>query len=235
MPTASMQKGKIIAHHYLTNDTITVRIGLSAGSKFNFKAGQFIVLDVGPNQSRSYSICSAPSAQDYLEICVKLLAQGPGSSYLRGLKLGDEVSFRGPFGTFVLGENQTPNLLFVATGTGFAPIHAMLKTLAEQQSEQNILLLFGLRNEKSIFFPERLDLLKKQLHNFNYVLALSQPSRADHPYYTGRVTDYLAENYHLTAAWDVYLCGGQDMILDVRQLLNKHDFPQKNIFTESFY
>lgn len=233
-----MQTTRVIAHDFINDDTIMVRLELpkNPGSqKFTFKPGQFITIDVGNNQSRSYSMCSSPSIKDYIEICVKIIPEGIGSAYIQKLKPGDEVSIKGPFGAFVLQENDTPNLLFISNGMGIMPIYAMLQALAEQKSAKNIRLLFGAYNEASALFIKRLNILKKDLPNFSYTVALSDPTGENRLYYTGKVTNYLKKNYNLNGNWNVYICGSQQMECDIRKILTDHNFPPEKISAESFH
>ena len=76
--------------------------------------------------TRPYSIASPPSNRCAIELLFNLVPGGPGSTFLFSLQSGDPVSFRGPAGTFVLRDYPDRRLLFVATGTGIAPIRSML-------------------------------------------------------------------------------------------------------------
>ncbi|MEO6133811.1 MAG: FAD-dependent oxidoreductase, partial [Ginsengibacter sp.] len=102
---------------------------------FNFKAGQFVTLDLPIHEQvnkrwRSYSIASWPDGSNVFELLIVLLEGGAGTTYIfDNIKVGSEFSFRGPQGVFVLPENIEKDLFFICTGTGIAPFRSMLNYL----------------------------------------------------------------------------------------------------------
>ena len=126
---------------------------------------------------RSYSIASHP-ASDEIELCVKLLPGGVGSTFFEQVTPETEIRFIGSRGRFVVGDSAEP-LYFVATGAGLAPIMGMIADeLINKKNTEPIELLFGVRSEEDIFWTDRLDALQKEYSNFHYRLTLSQPRSA---------------------------------------------------------
>lgn len=199
---------------------------------FDFQAGQFIqvVAPAGDKQVfRSYSISSSPT-DDYLELCIKLYDTGIASELFRISNPGDDISFKGPAGRFVVQETGS-NLYFVATGVGLAPIMSMIRDeLNNKNNTRKLHLIFGVRNEKDIFWTDQLDELQKKYTNFTYSVSLSQPTDA----WTGlrgRVTEHLPED---SSTIEAYLCGSMDMIKSVRETLTTRGTDAKNIHFEIF-
>lgn len=91
--------------------------------------------------TRPYTIASPPSQPGAIELLFNLVPGGPGSTFLFTLQKGDPVNFRGPAGTFVLREYPNRRLLFVATGTGIAPIRSMIH--ARLPSPTPVTLIWG--------------------------------------------------------------------------------------------
>src|SRR5512140_3968369 len=112
------------------------RIELVEPPEFHFKAGQFITVPVADATLRSYSICSPPDDPKALYVAVDVQPGGPGSRYFAALKPGDDLKFQGPYGAFVIRDDALPHLLFVGTGTGVAPLRAMIHDL-EQRGQGN--------------------------------------------------------------------------------------------------
>ena len=128
METFTAQVGHIDT---LTHDVRGIRLELIHPTEIRFQAGQFVSFEVPKPGlpfpvTRPYSIASPPSDRYVIDLLLNLVPGGPGSTFLFSLQSGDPVSFRGPAGTFVLREYRDRRLLFVATGTGLAPIRSML-------------------------------------------------------------------------------------------------------------
>ncbi|MGH7253019.1 MAG: FAD-binding oxidoreductase, partial [Nitrospiraceae bacterium] len=114
----------------LTHDVREIGFRLLAPPDISFKAGQFVSFDVvhptfNRPVTRPYSIASSPQQRDGITLLLNLIPGGPGSTYLFSLKEGDDTQFKGPTGAFYLRDDATRDLLFVATGTGIAPIRSM--------------------------------------------------------------------------------------------------------------
>ncbi len=110
-----------------------------------FRPGQFIscLLPVGDGIIRPYSIASGPEEPACLELLLNLLPGGPGSSYLFGLAPGASVRFTGPWGAFVLDTAPAAETVFIAAGTGIAPIRPMLRCALATGAGHPVRLLYG--------------------------------------------------------------------------------------------
>jgi ferredoxin-NADP reductase len=127
------------------HDEDTRTLFLALDEPLQFKPGQFIscLLPIGGERLiRPYSIASDPDETESLEILYNLVPDGPGSHYLHGLKLGDAITFTGPWGTFTLDEAPDVEVAFVAENTGIAPIRAMLLAHA-QAARHPFRLIYG--------------------------------------------------------------------------------------------
>lgn len=206
---------------------------------FIFEPGQFLQFRFPVENSvvwRSYSIASTPG-QGHLEFCIKLVEGGRASGYFQNLLPGQEVEVKGPRGLFVCSQpNDT--MYFVATGVGIAPImsiinHRLTEAPANEgwhrPANEKIHLLFGVRNESSLFWTDRFEAIKKHNPNFSYEITLSRPSEGWKGL-RGRVTDHLP----IDLGGHYYLCGGMEMVRDVRQILHEKSVNLKNIHFEIF-
>jgi ferredoxin-NADP reductase len=136
------------------HDDDTRTLFLALDEPLAFKPGQFIscLLPVGGERLiRPYSIASDPDETESLEILYNVVPNGPGSHYLHGLKLGDTITFTGPWGTFILDEPPDAEVVFVAENTGIAPIRAMLLAHA-QHARRPFRLLYG--TTLAVYFDE---------------------------------------------------------------------------------
>jgi NAD(P)H-flavin reductase len=205
----------------LTHDVRALALELRDPPTIHFQAGQFVSFEVPkPGLSfpltRPYSIASPPVDRHEIELLFNLVPGGPGSSFLFSLKTGDPVSFRGPAGTFVLRDYPDRRLLFVATGTGIAPIRSMIRT--RLPSPTRVSLIWGLRHERDLYYLDELEALAARYPEFSYTITLSQPS----PLWTGAVGRVQSQvEAHATSADDlaVYVCGSKAMTDSVTGLI----------------
>jgi ferredoxin-NADP reductase len=213
----------------------------------NFKAGQFVTMDLPIHEKRtkrwrSYSIANHPDGSNILEFCVVKLDGGLGTKYLfEEVKIGTNIRFKGPSGTFTLPENIEKDLVFICTGTGVAPFRSMLLDLIEQKkTHRNIHLIFGTRFDEGILYKEELKALEKKMPNFKYSIALSReknlPSLNGTEIRKGYVHQYYLDEYRdVTPDVDFYICGWSNMIDEaVENLILKLGYDKKQIHYELY-
>ena len=141
--------------------------------KILFQPGQWVSLQlpVGakPPLNRAYSLAEPPSPAGQLTLVVDRVPNGVGSSYLYGLKTGDELLLSGPYGSFVLPLPLDRTLLFISRYTGLVPIHCMLKQLAASGPlPQSILLAVGPAEDEWLYHDELLALAARH-PSFRYL------------------------------------------------------------------
>lgn len=230
-------KARIDGIRNLTHDVREIRFALREPGEIAFKAGQFVSFEVVNQKtdrmvSRPYSILSPPSQRDTVTLLLNLVPGGPGSTYLFGLKEGDETQFKGLAGNFYVRDEPTKDLLFVATGTGIVPIWSMLHDRLERGFARSITLLWGLRSQRDLYYQDELAALTKQHANFTAITTLSRPE----PGWTGtagRVSKLAEERISSVANLAVYLCGNSAMLADVMVLINKKGLCP--IYREKYY
>ncbi len=208
----------------LTHDVREIQLRLIAPETITFKAGQFISFEVSrQGQSgtvtRPYSIASPPNRQEVVTIVLNRVSGGPGSTYLFSLREGDQTQFKGPAGTFYLREDFSRDLLFVATGTGIAPIRSMLLNWSHRGALVSATLYWGLRSRRDLYYQDELETLAKSHQNFSFVTTLSRPENGwQGP--RGRVTGLVEGGIASVKGLAAYLCGNGGMIKDVSGILN---------------
>ena len=221
---------------YTNERTKHFEFKVSNGSRFDFRPGQFISLEFEPDGKkirRPYSIASAPRANNGFDLCLNILPEGRASSWLFHLKPGDPIRFSGPFGFFTLREPPDPVSAFIATGTGIAPIRAMLQQLYSRPHDSEVWLIFGVRREADILYREEFEKLARENPNFHFVPTLSRPDPgwADHTGYVQQhVTRYLADK----KGFHAYICGLRKMVDDVSHLLRSMGHDPKSLSFEKY-
>jgi CDP-4-dehydro-6-deoxyglucose reductase, E3 len=208
----------------LTHDVRELDLDLVSPPEIAFVAGQFISFEIRVPGSpypvtRPYSIASPPRQSRRVTLLFNRVPDGPGSGFLYGLRPGDEVQFKGVAGMFQLENVPGRDSLFVATGTGIAPIRSMLLDLLERADGCTATLFWGVRTERDLYYQDELDALARGHTNFSFEMTLSRPTgtwRGE----TGRVTRLVQERVSTVRGLSAYVCGNARMIADVTAILN---------------
>src|SRR6201985_624216 len=152
MPVQPWRKAIVTPIQDETYNTKRFWIAVPELENFDFKAGQFVTIDLPihekPNKRwRSYSIASWPDGTNVFELVIVLMEGGAGTNYLfNEVGVGSELILRGPQGVFVLPEKIDHDLFFICTGTGIAPFRAMSHNILNHNiPHKEIYLIFGCR------------------------------------------------------------------------------------------
>lgn len=189
--------------------------------RFDFVAGQFIMVErenaEGKLIKKSYSIASPPYFKNKIELCIKKVEGGFMSGWFFTLKEGDQTEFMGPVGVFRLKEPLPEHLVFVATGTGIAPLRAQIMQLLHEGYSKKMSLVLGIRYENEILFQKEMETLASQHPNFEFIPIVSRPQSWTGA--TGYVQHYLKKHFSDPTGKAVYICGLIPMVNDTQQTL----------------
>ncbi len=191
---------------------------------FPFIPGQFISIQQpkadGKVHTRAYSIASAPRPTPTFELCLNRIEQGFLSNWLCDLEVGASVQFHGPHGMFTLREPRH-DAVFVATGTGIAPIRGIVHWLFEQ-SDRNLghefWLVYGTRHESGLYYRDEFLALEQAHPNFHYVPTLSR-GNAEWRGLRGYVQEHVRGIVDNHQDLQAYICGLHQMVDANRKLL----------------
>lgn len=204
---------------------------------FTFKAGQFVTLHVPQEPKpamRAYSIASDDRISDGFRLLFKHVENGVASTYIWALKGGETLNFTGPFGRVLFKEPPTKQIIFLNTGTGLSQHFCYLMSKKDVYPQLKYRMLFGVRNEKEMYYQPQLEALKKEMTNFDYEFVLSRPSeswKGKKGYIQHFIKDFDYKNIDTT----FYLCGNGGMIKEVKQQLIEVDgFDKAHIHSEAF-
>lgn len=178
--------------------------------------GQFVMF-VLPRSGlkRAYSIAHT-NGQTFTFI-IKQIDGGIGSTEICSLETGENIIGMVPLGHFVLRDTRVSKL-FIGTGTGFAPLYAMIRALEESKSGVRSHFIFGVREQRDSFYLEELERIKSTYPLFDYHIYLSQEDSTET--IRGRVTDFLVPE-NIVPYEEFYLCGSPAMVGDARARLEE--------------
>jgi len=224
---------KISSIEKINKDVIKVIFRLPPTSNFQFNSGQYVNLIKG-NLNRSYSIANKSDNMNQLEFFIKKYKNGLMSKYwFEEAKVNDLLRVEGPLGSFFLREAQCKNIVFLATGTGIAPIKAILENILEAPSNFNkkkFWVFVGARYEEDLLWNPTISNDKIQV---NYVPVLSRQVN-DWNGEKGYVQEaVLKQNINLENT-QVYACGSNEMIQSAKKLLFKNSLRENSFFSDAF-
>lgn len=224
---------KVVRKEKLASNVVELEVFLLHGFNLSYQAGQYIQF-LFDGTFRSYSMVNAPVQNNIrLVFVIELVEDGLAAAFINRLNVGDQFAIRGPYGNFVVGDTNQ-NLLFVATGVGIAPIMSQITDVLNKKAQNELMLLFGLRNEDNIFYHDILKALELQYSNLTFVPILSKPAGGWQGM-RGRVTDILQAKPGQWSSSLAFVCGNQDMVTSVRSLLIEQGMPAENFHQEIFY
>jgi len=203
--------------------------------RFDYRPGQFVMAYVpreGKTVRKPYSICSPPHWPAKIELCIKKVEGGYVSSFFLDLKEGYVMPMEGPLGVFRIKEPLPPHLMFVATGTGVAPLRAMLYDLFLTGHAGKITLVLGIRYENEILFDEEFKALARQHPNFEYIPTISRPKNWTGA--KGYVQDQIRSRFPDPSGIQIYACGLVPMINSLLESLTQIGYPREAIHFEKW-
>jgi CDP-4-dehydro-6-deoxyglucose reductase len=222
---------KISVIEKLTDDVIKVVLRLPPNSNFNFNSGQYVNIIKG-HITRSYSIANCSNHKNQLEFLIKNYENGLMSEYFfKEAKINDLLRLEGPIGTFFLRDSSFKNIIFLATGTGIAPIKSILEGLDkshEQYQNKNFWVFIGARHQEDLFWNPNFKNL-----NIKYIPVLSRQVN-DWNGAKGYVQDIVLKQQIDLENTQVYACGSNDMINSAKELFFKNNLKENNFFSDAF-
>lgn len=193
-----------------------------------FTAGQYGTVIIDVQTRRQYSFCSDPTDTTHCSFVIDTTPGGPGSQFFLQHHVGDEIQLLAPLGNFTIHPSPRKKV-FVATGTGIAPLRSMILTHIKSTP---MTLYWGLRSQQDVYWQDEFAALSRQYPTFDYHIVLSKPEQS-WTGLVGHVTEHI-QQVQSVGDNDYYLCGNQHMIADVKQTLLAKAVSEEQLFVEQF-
>ncbi|MNZ23945.1 Phenol hydroxylase P5 protein [compost metagenome] len=203
-----------------------------------FQAGQYVNLELPDGiGSRAFSIASAPEEGGEIELNIRIVPGGRGTTYVHEqLKVGDRLTISGPYGRFFVKKSADVPVIFMAGGSGLSSPRSMILDLLAEGFDKPIALIYGQRNLSELYYHDEFLALAERHPNFQYVPALSHEAEGtDWQGFRGFVheaaKEYFANDFRGHKA---YLCGPPLMIDSCITTLMQGRLFERDIYTEKF-
>ncbi|HZX25494.1 MAG TPA: CDP-6-deoxy-delta-3,4-glucoseen reductase [Telluria sp.] len=219
-------------------DVIVLKLQLPASEALAYRAGQFIEFMLRDGKRRSYSMANAPSALDApVELHIRHMPGGLFTEQVFGtMKVRDILRFEGPLGTFFLREDSDKPIVLLASGTGFAPIKALVEHMIHLKSTRPVRLYWGGRRPHDLYLNELAQSWTGALPDFQYIPVVSDALPEDN--WTGRtgfVHRAVMEDLPDLSGHQVYACGAPIVVDSAkRDFVAQCKLPADEFYADAF-
>jgi CDP-4-dehydro-6-deoxyglucose reductase len=217
-------------------DVVIMKLRLPASERLQFLAGQYVEFLLKDGGRRAFSIANAPQEDECLELHVRLVPGGKFTEYVFGaMKEKEILRIEGPHGSFQLQELSDKPAIFVAGGTGFAPVKAIVEYAIHNRIQRPMTIYWGARDQSGLYLPETPRRWAAEHANIRYVPVLSDlPQGDDWSGRRGLVHQAVIEDHADLSGFQVYACGAPAMIDAARRDFCASGLPSNQFFADAF-
>jgi len=220
-------------------DVMRLRLQLPASEPFQYHAGQYIEFLLRDGLRRSYSMANAPhtlATGSGLELHIRHMPGGKFTDQVFGsMKERDILRIEGPFGSFYLREAGNKPIILLASGTGFAPIKALIEQLQHANSTRQVTLYWGGRRPSDLYMDDWVRTTLPQMPTLRYEPVVSDATPEDA--WTGRtglVHQAVLQDFADLSGHQVYACGAPIVVESARRDYRQAGLPDDEFFADSF-
>lgn len=203
----------------LSPDVIRLQLQLPANDSFAYRAGQYIEIILRDGSRRSYSMANASPGGSGLELHLRHMPGGKFTDHVfTAMQAKEMLRFEGPYGSFYLREQSDKPIIMLASGTGFAPIKALLEHMQQSGSTRAVTLYWGGRRPTDLYLTQWIAQQQQHLPQLHFIPVVSNALREDD--WTGRcglVHRAVLEDHADLSGYQVYACGAPVMVEAARQ------------------
>ena len=231
---------RVMSIERVAPDVLVMRLQLPANQNLQYRAGQYVEFILRDGARRSYSMANAPhmlGSPPSIELHLRHMPGGRFTDHaFTALKEKDILRMEGPFGSFLLREDSRKPIIMLASGTGFAPIKAMLQHLQHKGSEREVVLYWGSRRRADLYQHAWCEQMAAEMPKLRYVPVLSEPTTDDA--WTGRtgfVHEAVMADVDDLSGYQVYACGAPVMVESAqRDFVALRGLPEDEFFADAF-
>jgi CDP-4-dehydro-6-deoxyglucose reductase len=221
----------------LSEDVMVLQLQLPANDNFRYRPGQYVEFMLRDGARRSYSMANAPQAGNSLELHIRHMPGGKFTDHVFGaMKEKEILRIEGPFGSFFLRENSQKPLIFLASGTGFAPIKALIEYMQQIATARPVTLYWGGRRPSDLYMDAWVREQAATQPLLTYVPVVSNAIEKDHwAGRTGFVHQAVLQDHPDLSGYQVYACGAPVVIDSARRdFCGAAHLPEEEFFADAF-
>jgi CDP-4-dehydro-6-deoxyglucose reductase len=220
----------------LNDEVMELCLKLPAGERLQYLAGQYVDFIMKDGRHRAFSIANAPHDDACLKFHIRRIRGGRFTDKLfSDMHEKDVLRIEGPKGSFYMREESDRPIVFLATGTGFGPIKAIIEHAIAEGHIVPMYLYWGARHKADLYLHELAERWAAEYHNIHYIPVLSRPaSEDDWSGRTGYVQDAAAADFADFGSMDVYACGHPQMVFAAKNALVAKGLLPEHCYSDAF-
>lgn len=201
-----------------SEDVMVIQLQLPANDTFAYRAGQYVEFILRDGSRRSYSMANAPHLGPGVEMHIRHMPGGKFTDHVFGAMREKEIlRIEGPFGSFFLREDSDKPIIMVASGTGFAPVKALIEHMQHQGTTRKVVLYWGARRPLDLYMQDWVKAQLAAMPTLNFVPVVSDASESDTWMgRTGFVHHAAMQDFPDMRAYQVYACGAPIVVESAR-------------------
>jgi CDP-4-dehydro-6-deoxyglucose reductase, E3 len=221
----------------VADDVIVLSLQLPASERLQYKAGQYIEFMLRDGKRRSYSLANAPYKDEQITLHIRHMPGGVFTDHVFStLKERDILRFEGPLGTFFLRDDSAKPMVLLASGTGFAPIKAIIEQLMHNASTRPVTLYWGGRRPQDLYMHALCEEWARSVPHFTYIPVIS--NARDEDQWGGRsgfVHAAVIADFPDLSGHQVYACGAPIVVESAqREFVASCKLPVEEFYADSF-
>ena len=227
---------EVVARRELAPEVVGVWLKPVDGSRLNWLPGQYLDVVLDDGRHRPFSIASGPVDDGSIELHVRYVPGGGFTTWVyESLKVGDRLTIEAPLGTFVPREDSERPMLFMAGGTGFAPVKAIVEHFIELGTRRPMHVYWGARQPEDLYLIELARGWERRMPGLRFMPVLSDIDAAwEAGIRAGLVHEALLEDHPDLSGFDVYMSGPPPMIELAREHFAGSGLPDDRLYFDSF-
>ncbi len=231
---------RVVSLEKSSHDVMVMRLQLPGTEPLKFRAGQYIDFILRDGTRRSYSMANAPHKLEQspqIELHVRHMPGGKFTDQVFStMKEKDVLRAEGPFGSFYLREDSDKPMVLLASGTGFAPIKALIEHMQHQGIKRSATLYWGGRRPDDLYMSQWVEAQCAAMQNLTYVPVISNAEASDNwKGRTGFVHQAVLEDHPNLSNFQVFACGAPVVIESAqRDYTTKAGLPKEEFYADSF-
>jgi CDP-4-dehydro-6-deoxyglucose reductase len=221
----------------MADDVIVMSLQLPAAERMQYRAGQYIEFLLKDGKRRSYSMANAPHLDQLLTLHIRHMPGGVFTDQVfNTMKVRDILRFEGPLGSFFLREDSDKPMVLLASGTGFAPIKAIIEQAIHKNTGRPMVLYWGGRRPQDLYMSALCEEWARTLPGFRYVPVVSHAQPQDQ--WNGRsgfVHHAVMADLPDLSGYQVYACGAPVMVDSAkRDFVAQCKLPEEEFYADAF-
>jgi CDP-4-dehydro-6-deoxyglucose reductase len=220
----------------LNHDVMRICLKIPDAIRMQFLAGQYVAFILKDGRRRSFSIANPPHEDKHIELHVRHVHGGRFTGdVFDHMRVNDIVRIEGPMGSFFLREDSSRPVIFLAGGTGMAPIAGIIRYALKKHLQREFYIYWGARSAEDLYMHDTVKHWSTSHSNIHYIPVLSEPKPADNwDGRTGFVHQAILQDFKSLTGFEIYASGPPAMVYAGRDAFLPHDLDPQLYYSDAF-